>query len=178
MHTKEYFPFNASSVTSFPSKSLNTNGPPTFGRPTPLLISAMRFLANRSFSTWKYTIIPLPVITNSSAAFHENGPVELRARSWPIVLARACGAVVVNVRREGLRLGTCWAWAWACGWRVRGVGGRVREERTAALLAVVTGRVARGNIRGKCFRLDAMVAEEVFAFGPMAGVESGGSFAT
>lgn len=80
-HTKLYFPFKSSAVNSLPSKSLNTNGPPTFGLPTPLLISAMRFLANLSFSIWKYTIIPAPVTTNSSAAFHENGPVELRARS-------------------------------------------------------------------------------------------------
>lgn len=42
--------------------------------------------------------MPPPVTTNSSAAFHENGPVELRAFSWPIVFARARAAVVENGR--------------------------------------------------------------------------------
>ena len=96
--TKLYRPFKSSAVNSFPSRSFSTNGPPTLGRPTPLLISAIRFRSSRSFSTRKYTIIPAPVITNSSAAFHENGPVELRAFSWPIVRARLRTADVVNDR--------------------------------------------------------------------------------
>lgn len=51
--TKLYFPFRSSAVNSFPSRSFNTNGPPTLGRPTPLLISAMRFRSKRAFSTRK-----------------------------------------------------------------------------------------------------------------------------
>lgn len=47
--------------------------------------------------------MPPPVTTNSSAAFHENGPVELRARSWPIVLGAEYAVVVVNVRDKDWR---------------------------------------------------------------------------
>lgn len=95
-HTKLYFPFKSASVKTLPSKSFKTKGPPTFGLPTPLLNSAIRLLSSRSFSRWKYTSIPAPVRTSSTAAFHENGPFEYRDFIWPIVGAfflRGCGLV-------------------------------------------------------------------------------------
>lgn len=85
--TKLYFPLRLCSVNSFPSRSFSTNGPPTLGFPIPLLISVMRFRSSRAFSYLKYTIMPMPVMTKSSAAFHENGPVEWRALICAMVLA-------------------------------------------------------------------------------------------
>lgn len=71
--TSEYVPFRSASVNTLPSWSTSWNDPPTFGLPTALFASAMRFFCMRPFSYSKYHIMAPAVATNNNAAFQEKG---------------------------------------------------------------------------------------------------------
>src|SRR5690242_9050103 len=106
-YTSEYLPNMSLELKTLASWSTSENGPPTFGLPTPLVCSAIRLRAMRSFSYVKYAHRPPPVAMKRSAAVMLKGPPLLRALIWSMVVSFWREDVCEKGRRGWT---DCWAW--------------------------------------------------------------------
>ena len=154
-HTKEYLPSIMSLVKTLPLWSVSSNEPPTFGRPTPLVASAILFLCIRPFSCSKYQTRAPQVATNIRPALHENGCAECQPRfvstkarvfTYPCAMSALClldRLIFCSALRDGLSLNRRSRHSRSQGFRLKNAVGE-------ASLALSSSDVSKDASEGPC----------------------------